>query len=120
MNIARAMDSLSATSLKRTSPAPTAASLSMNPRENSAAFRDACPRGRARNAHTARPTTSSKAAPLVRRWENSMIVSIFGARGTITPLHSGQWLPHPAPEPVARTIDPQRMTTTFQKRVIQA
>ena len=48
--------------------------------------------------------------PLVSRWESSMIVAIRGDCGTITPLHSGQWLPHPAPEPVARTIDPQRTT----------
>jgi hypothetical protein len=32
-----------------------------------------------------------------------MMVSIFGAGGTITPLHNGQWLPHPAPDPLART-----------------
>jgi len=90
MNIARAMDSLSATSLKSTRPAPTAASLSMKPRANSAAFRAPCPAGRARKAQTARTTTSTSAMPLVARWEYSMIVSIFGARWTIVPLHSGQ------------------------------
>ena len=81
--------------------------------DQTAALRAACPRGRARNAPTTRPTTSSRAMPLVSRWENSMIVSIRGDWGTTTPLHSGQWLPQPAPEPVARTIDPQRMTATL-------
>ena len=36
---------------------------------------------------------------------------VVGASGTTTPLQSGQWLPQPAPEPVARTTAPQRMTS---------
>jgi hypothetical protein len=39
-----------------------------------------------------------------------MTVSMRGARGTIAPLHSGQRLPQPAPEPVARTNAPHRTT----------
>ncbi len=110
MNIARAMDWLSATNSKSTSPAPTAASPSIRSMEMTAALRAACPLGLVRKAITRRPTTSSSARPLVSRWESSMIVSIRGARGTTSPLQSGQWLPHPAPDPVARTTAPHRMT----------
>jgi hypothetical protein len=31
------------------------------------------------------------------------MVAALGERGTISPLHIGQWLPQPAPEPLART-----------------
>ena len=62
----------------------------------------------------------SSAAPLVARWVNSTTVSREGDLGTTSPLHSGQCAPQPAPEPVARTKAPQRITITFQKRVIQA
>ena len=58
--------------------------------------------------------------PLVARWVNSIIVSRAGARGTTSPLQSGQWAPQPAPEPVARTKAPHRMTATFQPRTSQA
>ena len=33
---------------------------------------------------------------------NSTIVSRAGARGTTSPLHRGQWAPHPAPEAAER------------------
>lgn len=36
-----------------------------------------------------------------------------GAIGITCPLHNGQWLPHPAPDPVARTIAPQTITSTL-------
>ena len=39
-----------------------------------------------------------------------MIVASAGSRGTTSPLQRGQWLPQPAPEPVARTYAPQRIT----------
>ena len=45
------------------------------------------------------------------RWENSISVSVVGVRGMTSPLQSGQWLPQPAPEPVARTNAPHMMTT---------
>jgi hypothetical protein len=35
---------------------------------------------------------------------------MFSERGRISPLHNGQWLPHPAPEPVALTNAPHRIT----------
>jgi hypothetical protein len=46
-----------------------------------------------------------------REREDELTVSTLFARGTISPLHSGQWLPQPAPEPVARTNAPQTMTS---------
>jgi enamine deaminase RidA (YjgF/YER057c/UK114 family) len=42
-----------------------------------------------------------------------MTVSIRGASGTTSPLHNGQWLPHPAPDPLARTKAPHRTTRMF-------
>jgi len=42
-------------------------------------------------------------SPLETRWLNSIIVSSAGARGSTCPLQIGQWAPHPAPDPVART-----------------
>jgi hypothetical protein len=41
-----------------------------------------------------------------------MSVARWGERGTTTPLHSGQWRPHPAPDPVARTYAPHTTTPT--------
>ena len=58
--------------------------------------------------------------PLVRRCVSSTSVATAGARGTISPLQSGQWAPQPAPEPEARTKAPHRITATFQPRVSQA
>src|SRR5438067_676992 len=56
---------------------------------------------------------AATASPLVRRCVNSMMVSIFGAAGITTPLHSGQWLPQPAPDPLARTYAPHSTTSTL-------
>src|SRR5262245_14168294 len=60
------------------------------------------------------------ATPLVSRCVYSMSVASAGARGTISPLQSGQCAPHPAPEPDARTYAPHRMTATFQPSVSHA
>ncbi len=38
----------------------------------------------------------------------------------ISPLQSGQWLPHPAPEPLARTYAPQRITAKVTPSVAHA
>ena len=65
-------------------------------------------------------TTSSSATPLVARCVNSIIVASAGARGSTSPLQSGQCAPQPAPEPVARTKAPHRMTAMFQPRTSQA
>jgi hypothetical protein len=58
--------------------------------------------------------------PLVARCENSIRVSIRAARGMTSPLQSGQWLPHPAPAPVARTYTPHTITTTLKTSVPHA
>ena len=42
-----------------------------------------------------------------------MTVSTAGERGKTSPLQSGQWFPHPAPDPVARTSAPHRITRTL-------
>ncbi len=49
-----------------------------------------------------------------------MTVSMRGATGTTSPLHNGQWLPHPAPDPLARTKAPHRTTKRFQASTPQA
>ena len=49
-----------------------------------------------------------------------VVVSISGARGITSPLQSGQWLPHPAPAPVARTNAPQRITRRRYPSTLQA
>ena len=66
--------------------------------------------GVARSVQTSSATTKSSASPLVARCENSMIVATLGERGSTSPLQNGQWLPQPAPEPLARTYAPHRMT----------
>ena len=46
---------------------------------------------------------AENATPEVTRWVNSISVATLFARGITSPLHVGQWLPHPAPDPDART-----------------
>ena len=58
--------------------------------------------------------------PLVTRCVSSTSVASSGARGSTSPLQSGQWAPQPAPEPVARTNAPHRITSTFQPSTSQA
>ena len=43
----------------------------------------------------------------------AMAVAFAAICGSISPLHNGQWPPQPAPEPVARTSAPHRITTTL-------
>ena len=77
------------------------------------------PASRGRPTRTG-PATRRSATPLVARCVNSTIVSRAGERGTSSPLHRGQCAPQPAPEPVARTKAPHRITATFQTRTSQA
>ena len=112
MNIARAMLALSATSSNNTSAAPTPASVSMKNIDHAAARLAACPAGQTRKVHHITATTPRSARPLVRRCEYSTSVCRLASRGITWPLHKGQWLPHPAPAPVARTYAPHRMTAT--------
>src|SRR5690606_30637337 len=53
------------------------------------------------------------------RWANSMAVAPSSS-GTTCPWQEGQERPQPAPDPVARTIAPIRITTTLKARVTQA
>ncbi len=100
-------------------PAPMATSTSMKAPPASAAPRTRWPRGKARHAHTTCTSTASADRPEVTRWNSSMAVLWPIACGTISPLQVGQWLPQPAPEPVARTSAPHRMTATTNASVPQ-
>ena len=76
--------------------------------------------GVARNAQTTMTSTAISARPLVMRWKNSITVAMRSGCGITSPLHSGQWLPQPAPEPLARTNAPQTITKMFSPSVPQA
>ena len=81
MNMARAMLALSATSRNSTSPAPTAASVSMKKSDQAAPARAGWPRSSDRLVHTTSTTTAMSARPLVARCENSTSVCTLGDRG---------------------------------------
>jgi hypothetical protein len=117
---ARAALTLWAVQPKRTKEAPTRLSVTMKNMERPAPKRAGCPLGRVRRARIRRARTARKARPEVARWVNSIRVSTWGVRGMISPLQVGQWAPHPAPEPVARTKAPQRATRMFQTKTPQA
>jgi len=118
--ITRRTEASVATRASSTSPAPSSASPIMNPSAKPAAVRAGWPAGRTSRAQANSPTTKSSASPLVTRWVSSMRVAVVGARGTTAPLHSGQWLPQPAPEPEARTYAPHRITSRLKPRTSQA
>ena len=101
--MARAIESFSATRRNSTRPAPTAASLNMKNIDAPAPNRAGSPAGRERKTAISKPTTASSASPLVARCEYSIKVCADGERGMTSPLQSGQWLPQPAPDPLART-----------------
>ena len=103
ITIARARLSSWATSLNSTSPAPSSASTTMKTSEAIPARRAGWPAATVRQIQTASTKTATSARPLESRCENSIIIAVSGARGTTSPLQSGQWAPQPAPEPVART-----------------
>ena len=78
------------------------------------------PREKIARLHSQSAATATKATPLITRCVNSMMVSMRGASGTTSPLHSGQWLPHPAPDPLARTKAPHKTTSIFHASTPQA
>ena len=96
------------------------ASSTMNTPAATALRRTSRPGGKTRQAPMTRPATSSRASPLVTRCPSSISVAVLGARGTTSPLQSGQWLPQPAPEPDARTKAPHRITARFAPRAVHA
>jgi len=107
---ARPIESLSAVRPSNTSHAPTSASRMIKTPERTSALRTGLPGAKSRHPQTIRTPTRTRLKPEVTRWLNSMMVSSCGARGITSPLQSGQWLPQPAPEPVARTNAPHRIT----------
>jgi len=120
MEIARARESLSAVRPKSTSPAPISASTMMKTPAPRRPQRIGCPRPYRRNPQTINPRTRSILSPELKRWLNSISVSTCGARGTTAPLHNGQWFPHPAPDPVARTNAPHKTTSRVNMSTNQA
>src|SRR5450432_17007 len=83
------------------------------------AFRTRWPGGKRATLQPASPITASIATPLIARWVNSITVWMRGLCGTTSPLQSGQWLPQPAPEPLARTYAPHKMTSRFAASTAQ-
>jgi hypothetical protein len=71
--------------------------------EATAVRRAGWPGAQARHTQTSNAATATMASPLLTRCENSTSMSMVGERGMISPLHSGQCAPHPAPDLVART-----------------
>ena len=121
---ARAADESPATRRCKTRTAPTPASPTINPKAQPAARLcsdlnrpEAIKRDPLRTKKNSEATIS-RDSPLVMRWENSIHVAVEGAKapiaepaeGKIWPLQRGQWLPHPAPDPEARTNAPHTIT----------
>ena len=116
----RAIEVLPATSSNSTKPAPTSASMMTKTPAATDDLRTGCPDGKMRQPHTIRTITKIIASPLLRRCTNSIVVAGLSVAGMTTPLHKGQWLPQPAPEPVALTTAPQRITPMLSARVTHA
>ena len=104
ITIARARLSSWATSLNSTSPAPS--KRLDDDEDERRPSRPASPDGRPPpSARSRRPARARPPAPgRSRHGARTRSASrVSGARGTTSPLQSGQWAPQPAPEPVART-----------------
>jgi len=84
------------------------------------AMRAKCPRSVAAQLQSSNATTASSESPLVSRCVNSIRVLTLAACCITVPLQSGQWLPQPAPAPVARTKVPHRITATKYAKTAQA
>ena len=65
--------------------------------------RAGCRLGKATKAQITWTSTKRPESPEVIRWVNSMMVAALFERGKTSPLQVGQWLPQPAPDPLART-----------------
>jgi len=109
-NPARLADRSMPTCSKRTSIAPRIASFSKSIAAEMAEYRGQSPLVVRRQVQTRRTTMSTSDKPLVSRCVNSIKVLDWTDVGRISPLHRGQWLPQPAPDPVARTKAPHRIT----------
>ncbi len=120
MEIARPTESLSAVSPASTSHAPMSASRMMKTPEATRVLRTGWPGSRqppAPDDEHADQDDAQARRETVGELDDRLELR---RRGTTTPLQSGQWLPHPAPEPVARTNAPQRMTRTLYPNTPQA
>jgi hypothetical protein len=81
--------------------------------EKTAAMRARWRLGVARNVQMTSAMTAMRAMPLVARCVYSMSAATVGCCWMTVPLQKGQCSPQPAPEPVARTAAPHRMTATL-------
>ena len=116
---ARATEASSATHSARTMTAPISASMTIEIPDTTAPTRAGWPRSTRRKTIHTRAATTSSATPLAARCVNSIAVAPSSS-GTSVPLHDGHERPHPAPDPVARTSAPSRMTTPFTTRATTA
>jgi len=73
-----------------------------------------------RQHRTTRKDTITSERALVTLCTNSIKVCDWVPEGRISPLHRGQPLPHPAPDPDTRTYAPQRMTAILYATTNQA
>jgi hypothetical protein len=73
-----------------------------------------------RQHQTTRKDTITIERALVTMCTNSIKVCDWVPEGRISPLHRGQRLPHPAPDPETRTYAPQRMTAILYATTNQA
>ena len=120
IQIARNMLLLSATRPALTMYLPIQASNPVRTNITSAACVAVCLN---RKRKPTRPTvrrTNKPSKAEIRRCVISIMVLMVGARGTTSPLQSGQWLPQPSPEPVARTTVPARIVTMCHTNVAHA
>jgi len=118
--MARPAEAFASTYRNSTSPAPSAASAIRNANDARANFRARWPRGNSFRLQASSPAVAKKATPLMPRCVNSMMVETAGALGITSPLQSGQWLPQPAPDPLARTSTPHNTTRRFHASTPQA
>jgi hypothetical protein len=86
--------------------------MTVNTTEAQAAARARWPRTVPLTTQISKHTTTRPEMPVVRRWVNSMMVLTLGETCMTVSLQSGQWLPQPSPEPVARTSVPHKMVAT--------
>ena len=117
--IARASEASFSTHSKMTITAPISDSERIPTPESTAAFRTGAPRWLVRKMRTMSQARRSSAIPDEARCVNSMAVAPSNS-GRMTPSQVGHDAPHPAPDPVARTSAPSRITIRFQTSAVQA
>ncbi len=119
IQMARCALSFCATKPPLTSTMPTSASVTEKTVVATAALRTAEPFSNSRYDHTSSTTTNGRNTPVDTRCAYSIHVLACWASGMAAPQQSGQWLPQPSPEPLARTKAPHTMTSSVYPRSVQ-